>query len=644
MIADQTDTDPRPTDPTGENLLWPPSVTPTDLATIEAVPLAARGLPESTYALLARAATRWPDRTAITVLPDAARWREPLRRTFADLLADVHRCANLLYGLGVRRGDAVALMAPNCAELVTGTLAAQLAGIAAPLNGALNRGHLAELLRRSGARVLLAAGPELSQATWQAALDLAGEGILDAVLVLRPTAAAGPPPPLAAVGRVRVGYLDELAAGMDPVGFAGDPPGSADLAGLFHTGGTTGAPKLAAHTHANEVADAWMVATRPLFESVSAVFAALPLFHVNALVVTLLAPLFKGQQVVWAGPLGYREPPLFGAFWRIVEHYRIGVMSAVPTVYAVLAHQPVDADISSLRSAVVGASPLPAAVRAAFQATTGVPLTEGYGLTEATCASAIGFPGAPRPGTVGQRLPYQRLKAVRVTAGGGWEDLPPGEPGVLLISGPTVFPGYVVGRDEHGHVLDGMGKLVDGWLDTGDLAAVDGDGFVRLAGRAKDLIIRGGHNIDPAIVEDALLAHPQVIAAAAVGRPDAHAGEVPVAYVTVAANAAVTGPELRDWAAERVAEPAAAPKEVVVLDSLPVTDVGKPYKLPLRADATRRALASELDQIDPAPAVHTAVQDGSMVATVEVRRPADAGTVQSVLDRYAVAWKIVVKP
>jgi fatty-acyl-CoA synthase len=215
---------------------------------------------------------------------------------------------------------------------------------------------------------------------------------------------------------------------------------------------------------------------------------------------------------------------------------------------------------------------------------------------------------------------------------------------VLLISGPTVFPGYVVGRDEHGHVLDGMGKLVDGWLDTGDLAAVDEDGFVRLAGRAKDLIIRGGHNIDPSIIEDALLAHPQVTAAAAVGRPDVHAGEVPVAYVTVAAHAAVTGPELRDWAAARVAEPAAAPKEVVVLDALPVTDVGKPYKVPLRADATRRALASALDEIDPVPAVHTAVEDGSVVATVEVRWPADAGTVQSVLDRYAVAWKIVVKP
>jgi fatty-acyl-CoA synthase len=630
--------------PAGEDLLWPPCAQPADLAGIEAVPLAARGLPESTYALLARAATRWPDLPAVAVLPEAARWSEPLRRTHAELLADVHRCANLLRRLGVRRGDAVALLTPNCAELITATLAAQLAGIAAPLNPGLHRGYLAELLRRSGARVLVAAGPELAPAIWQTARDLAGEGILDAILVLRPTAAAGPPPPLPAVDRVRVGYLGELAAGMEAAGFAGDPPGSADLAGLFHTGGTTGTPKLAAHTHANEVADAWMLAANSLFDADSTVFAALPLFHVNALVVTLLAPLFKGQQVVWAGPLGYREPALFGEFWKIVERYRIAAMSAVPTVYAVLARQPVDADISSLRFAMVGASPLPAAVRSAFQARTGVLLMEGYGLTEATCASARSFPGTPRPGTVGQRLPYQRMKAVRL-AGAGWDDLPAGQTGVLAISGPTVFPGYVVGRGEHGHVLDGMGKLVDGWLDTGDLAAVDEDGFVHLAGRAKDLIIRGGHNIDPAIVEDALLAHPEVTAAAAVGRPDLHAGEVPVAYATVTPGAAVTEQDLREWAAERVAEPAAAPKEVVVvLDALPVTDVGKPYKLPLRADATRREFSRALDGLDPVPAVHAAVEDGSVVATVEVRAPADKAAVTPILDRYAVAWKVVVKP
>ena len=214
--------------------------------------------------------------------------------------------------------------------------------------------------------------------------------------------------------------------------------------------------------------------------------------------VTLLAPLLRGQQAVWAGPLGYRDMALYANFWKIVQHYRIGAMSAVPTVYAVLAQCPVDADISSLRYALVGASALPAAVRKDFESHTGVPLVEGYGLTEGTCASVRSFPDHPRPGSVGQRLPYQRVKTVRIDDDGRWWDVPAGEVGNLAISGPTVFPGYVTARTSDGYVLDGLGKLNDGWLDTGDLAWVDDEGFVHLTGRAKDLIIRGGHNIDPA--------------------------------------------------------------------------------------------------------------------------------------------------
>ncbi|GAB3002647.1 acyl-CoA synthetase [Saccharothrix stipae] len=621
-----------------EDLLWPRYAGSADLTAIEAVPLADRGLPESTYALLARAAGRWPRRTAISVLPEAARPRDPVDRTFADVLSDVHRYANLLRGLGVARRDAVALMSPNCADLIPATLAAQLAGIAAPLNGNLSRDHLTELLRLSGARVLISAGPELAPDTWANALALAGE--LDAILVLRPTGATGAPAPLPDIDGVRVGYLGDLAAESDPDVFAGEPPLSADLAALFHTGGTTGAPKLAAHTHANEVADAWMIAVDSLFDADSVVFGGLPLFHVNALVVTLLAPLFKGQRTVWAGPLGYREPALYGQFWKIVEHYRIAAMSAVPTVYTVLAQCPVDADISSLRFAMVGASPLPAAVREGFQSHTGVTLVEGYGLTEATCASARSFPDSPRPGALGQRLPYQRVKVVEP---GTREELPPGRTGVLAISGPTVFPGYVVARDDRGHVLNGLGKLVDGWLDTGDLARVDADGFVTLAGRAKDLIIRGGHNIDPAVIEDALLAHPSVTAACAVGSPDEHAGEVPVAYVTLAPGVTATEEDLLAWAADRVPERAAAPKSVTVLDALPVTAVGKPYKLPLRADATRQAIGAALAGLGTVE-VDAVVEDGSIVATVAVPSGVDESAVRALLGRFAITARVEARP
>jgi fatty-acyl-CoA synthase len=623
-----------------EDLLWPRHAGPGDLTAIEAVSLVDRGLPETTYALLNRAATRWPERIAVAVLPDAARWTEPVRRTYGELIADVHRFANVLHAVGVRRSDAVALMSPNCDELITATLAAELAGIAAPMNGGLDRAHLAELLRRSGARVLVAAGPELDPEVWETARDLAPE--LDSILVLRPTGAQGAAAPLPVIHGVRVEYLAQLAAKRDPAAFVGTLPKASDLAAVFHTGGTTGAPRQAGHTHANEVSDAWMLAVNSLFDADSTVLAALPLFHVNALVVTLLAPLFKGQPVVWAGPLGYREPALLGQFWKILEHYRVAAMSAVPTVYATLARIPVDADISSLRVAMVGASPLPPAVRDAFHANTRVHLLEGYGLTEGTCASARNFPDAQRPGSVGQRLPYQRVRIVRVTPDGQWADVPTGRVGLLVIGGPTVFPGYLTGRDGDSYVLDGLGKLVDGWLDTGDLARLDEDGFIYLTGRAKDLIIRGGHNIDPAIVEDALLAHPQVTAASAVGRPDAHAGEVPVAYVTLAPAATVTEDELREFAAARVAERAAAPKAVTVLDALPVTAVGKPYKLALRADATRRVVADALAEVAHTE-IETAIEDGSVVTTVTVAPDTDTSAVTAALNQYALGWHLAVR-
>jgi acyl-CoA synthetase (AMP-forming)/AMP-acid ligase II len=406
-----------------DELLWPAYDRPEDLADIEAVPLADRALPATTYELVLRAARLWPDRVGLSVMPHAERWEQPVERTFAELLADVHRYANVFHDLGVRRGDAVALLAPNCDELITATLAAELAGIAAPINSALSREHIAELLRRSGARVLVAAGPELAPQVWESAQELAAETGVTALLALSPTGTG--PGDVRPAGDLKVAHLAALAADQPHHLFVGEPPTASDLAALFHTGGTTGTPKLAAHTHANEVSDAWMISLVGLLREGAVVFAALPLFHVNAVHVTLLAPLFRGLRAVWAGPLGYRDPALFANFWRLVERYRVTTMSAVPTVYSVLAGRLVDADISSLRYAVVGASPLPQAVRRTFESATGIELVEGYGLTEATCASAMSFPGRPCPGAVGQRLPYQPVRRSRsLTTANGETYLP----------------------------------------------------------------------------------------------------------------------------------------------------------------------------------------------------------------------------
>ncbi|MFE6456626.1 AMP-binding protein [Streptomyces cinereoruber] len=495
----------RPTAPA----LWPDYATPRSLAAIEAVPLAARDLPASTYAVLDRAAELWPDRPAMTFLPRAEEWDKGTTRTFGELRAEVDRIIRVLEAHRLGRHAAVGLISPNTEWLPTALLAAQTAGIAVPVNPHLPAAQISRLLRLGGTRILIAAGPELDPEVWSTARTVAAELRPAALYALRPTGARGPAPALDDLAGITVDHLDAaMAEEADERPFR--TPDAYDLAALFHTGGTTGAPKLAAHTQANEVVDAWSIAANSLLDEESVLLAGLPLFHVNALVVTLLAPMLRGQHVVWTGPLGYREPALYSHVWRIVEHYRVAAVSAVPTVYAVLAQVPVDADISSMRFALVGASALPPAVRTAFTRHTGIELCEGYGLTEATCATARSFTGSDhRPGSVGQRMPYQQVKTVLVDPQGDWLDLRPGTPGVLLVKGPTVFAGYVTGPDPEGGLrLDSHETVRDGWLDTGDLASVDEDGFIHLLGRAKDLIIRGGHNIDPGTIEDALLGHP----------------------------------------------------------------------------------------------------------------------------------------
>ena len=207
-----------------DDLLWPTYEAPADLPNIEAVPLADRGLPGTTYELLARAAGLWPERVALSVLPDGERWRQPAERTYAELMMDVHRYANVLHTLGVRRTDGVALLAPNCDELVTATLAAELAGIAAPINSGLSRQHIAELLRRSGARVLVAAGPDLAPEVWDNARDIALEAGMDTLLALRPNASSAAGAELFPIDGVRVGYLSALAAEQPHDRFVGKPP------------------------------------------------------------------------------------------------------------------------------------------------------------------------------------------------------------------------------------------------------------------------------------------------------------------------------------------------------------------------------------------------------------------------------------
>ena len=602
-------------------------------------------LPESTYQLLLDAAGAWPDGVATQWTPDPSDYTRCLAWTYAELAATVTQIANALTTLGVRRTDAVTLSSVNTSMLYAATLAAQAVGIAAPVNLALSGERIAELIRRTGSRVLVAAGPELDPQSWPRLLEVARQAGMTAVLALRPDGARGAPPALGPAGDApadgtpngrapAVAYLDELIAGQPDSHLAGaDLPAADDLAAFVHTGGTTGAPKVAAHTHANQLACGRGISLCSGLAAGEGMLGGLPLFHVNALIVTGIAPMFSGARVVWPGPAGYRDRALYARFWKIVEHYQIAAMSAVPTVYGTLAQVRVNADISSLRVPIVGAAPLPSSVREDFAAHTGLHLLEGYGLTEATCASTWTRPGEERPGSVGRVLPGQQIKAVRI-GDGSWADRAPGETGVLVIGGAAVFAGYVTDPGLGGPRVSREGVVHDGWLDTGDLGMVNAGGFVYLTGRAKDLIIRGGHNIDPQVIEDGLLRHPAVRAAVAVGRPDRHSGEVPVAYVVPADPGRFEEAELLAWASTAIDEPAARPKRIYPMTEIPVTAVGKPFKPALLADAAVRAITEALTAAGVADArVTAAYEDGRLVVTVT---GADPDRVQDAVAGFAL--------
>jgi fatty-acyl-CoA synthase len=387
--------------------------------------------PASTYQLLLDAAGAWPDGIATQWIPDPADHTRCLAWTYAELAAAVTRIANALTALGVRRQDAVTLSSVNTSMLYAATLAAQAVGIAAPVNPSLSGERIAELIRRTGSRVLVAAGPELDPQLWPRLLDVARQAGMTAILALRPDGVHGDPPVLGVTDNapanrapdghgLLVAYLEDVVAGQPSDRLAAvDLPQADDLAAFVHTGGTTGAPKIAAHTHANQLACGQGIALTSGLTPGEGVLGGLPLFHVNALIVTGIAPMFSGTRVVWPGPAGYRDKTLYTRFWTIIEQYRIAAMSAVPTVYATLAQVPVDADISTLRLPIVGAAPLPSSVREAFAQHTGRKLLEGYGLTEATCehldqagrgAARLGRPGPAW--TAGESRPDRRRRVL----------------------------------------------------------------------------------------------------------------------------------------------------------------------------------------------------------------------------------------
>jgi fatty-acyl-CoA synthase len=327
------------------------------------------------------------------------------------------------------------------------------------------------------------------------------------------------------------------------------------------------------------------------------VFCGLPLFHVNAVLITGLLPFSRGAHVILGTPQGYRGDGVVKRFWEIVATHRIHFFSGVPTLYASLLDVPIgNHDIRSLEYGLCGAAPLPVEVFRRFQQCTGLKILEGYGLTEGTCVSSVNPPaGERRLGSVGLRVPGQQMKAVAVDEQGAYlRDCSPGESGVLVISGANVFAGYRIDSQNKDLWLDCHDT--HRWMNTGDLGYQDNDGYFWLTGRRKELIIRGGHNIDPAMIEEPLHRHPAVQLVAAVGRPDAHAGELPVAYVQLKPGARVSTAELQHFAATHISERAAQPKYIRLTDAIPLTPVGKIFKPALKKLEIHSALIEALEQ------------------------------------------------
>ena len=595
-----------------------------DVRRLESRPLAEAVPVHSTYELIRNSAAAFGGRTALAFLRSADPADEPIRLSYDRLLAGVHQTANLLHSLGVGPGDAVGVLLPGCLEYHLALWGGAAAAIVQPLNPLLAEEKLASLLRTSGAKALVAWGSDDESGIWSKALAL--KAALPSLTTLLRVAPHGESPEAtqaaAAAWPAGVADFDTLRRQQPDDRLAsGRRIAATDIAAYFHTGGTTGAPKLARHSHGAQVFSAWACVMLHGVRPDDVAINGYPLFHVAGVLSTSLAALAAGAETIIPTTSLLRNREVLRNYWRLVERHRATTLSAVPTALAALANVPLDgADISSIRFCRTGASPLPAELAARFEQQFGLHVHESFGMTEMAGISTVTPPGVHGPaGCVGFRLPYSRLRIVALDERGGASDceLPHGEAGMVQFRSPNLFSGFLDPAD------DAQAFTADGWLATGDLGWLDEEERLHLSGRSKDLIIRSGHNIDPKLLEDALGAHPAVQLCAAVGAPDAYAGELPVLFATLLPGATATAEELRAFAAARVDEAPARPRSVTVLEHMPVTNVGKIFKPELRLLAARAVVAALVEEVcreaaSPPAAAAVAIDAALQTLTVTV--------------------------
>jgi len=613
------------------------------------------------YALLAQGMALDPDAPALSFFLRSEDYKAPFTWTQREWFGGITQTANMLRALGLERGDVVAFVLPNLPETHWSIWGGEAAGIAFAINPLLEAGMMLELMAAAKPKLVITLAPNPGFDLWDKVSSilpqLASVKTVLTVNALRylrgpdgvPLGANAPASGPDHVGQIPV--LDFHAQlNTAPSGeLAFSAPSSDEVASYFCTGGTTGTPKIAVRSHRTEVANVMELAATigPQFAAPGrTVFCGLPLFHVNAQLVTGLLPWSKGAHVVLGTPQGYRAPGLLPNFWALVEHYKLNWFSGVPTIYSALLQVPRgEHDLSSLSFAVCGASPMPKELITHFERASGVKILEGYGLTEGGCVSSINPPaGECKVGSIGIRLPWQDMRPVVLGEGGAYlRDAHVGEVGTLVVKGPNLFKGYLNPVHNTGlwvDIPDADGANAR-WLNTGDLGRVDEEGYFWLTGRTKELIIRGGHNIDPKMIEEPLHAHPAVALAAAIGRPDAHAGEVPVVYVQLRPGASVSADELMDYARAQVAEKAAIPKRIHLVPNLPITAVGKIFKPALAEKEMESVLREEAEACGLVVTFCHVVRDDQKGAVLNWSVEGDPAELVSRLERYAFAQEMV---
>ena len=566
------------------------------------------------------------------------------------LLANVTQTANLFHSLGIGPEDVVAFVLPNCTEAVVTLLAAPTAGIANPINPLLSPEVMGGLLNETKAKVVVTLAPfpktDVSQKVAKAlAFAPSVETVLEVDLKRYLT------PPLSWLipllrpkrdGKPKVRTLDFLTEvrkhRADALDF--EEADSDRWATFFHTGGTTGTPKIAQHNFKGMLYQGKLGAEM-IFTEKDVLMCPLPLFHVLAAYPVLMSCITSGAQVVLPTPQGYRGEGVFDNFWKLVERYHATFMITVPTAVSALMQRPVDADVSTLNFAISGSAPMPVELFRKFEGATGVTILEGYGLTEATCLVAINPPfGERKIGSVGLPFACTEVHIFHCDAAGNIQkECAVDEIGEICVSSPGVVVGEAYTDPEKNKGMYAGGQ----YLRTGDLGRVDADGYIWITGRAKDLIIRGGHNIDPGTIEEALISHPDVAFAGAIGQPDRYSGELPCAYVELVAGASVDEEALLEYVTPLISEKSAIPKYLKIMPELPKTAVGKVFKPDLRRDAISRVFNQVLADAKLDATVSEVVEDKKLglVAVIAVNNDAITNDILTeVFADYHVPWRL----